>query len=133
MELIAPVYAVFDRSAKVDFTRFVNMLTNDTTFLLDESLDSLKTIRELQDLMNNPTEWGKLSRETQQVTMFALPNPFVKSRLSALCLHIVRVCWQGENLMMTISMNTGHIFITSDVWHSKLGCCLVLVWYLYTY
>ncbi|KAF6038955.1 hypothetical protein EB796_002739 [Bugula neritina] len=53
-------------AAKSDFTRFVNMLTNDTTFLLDESMDSLKTINELQTLMNNPTEWDKLSRETQQ-------------------------------------------------------------------
>lgn len=57
----------YSSAAKSDFTRFVNMLTNDTTFLLDESMDSLKTINELQTLMNNPTEWDKLSRETQQV------------------------------------------------------------------
>ena len=43
------------------------MLTNDTTFLLDESMDSLKTIHEIQELLNNPAEWGKLSRENQQV------------------------------------------------------------------
>ena len=40
---------------------FTNMLINDTTFLLDESLDTLKSIRELQDLMENKTEWNKLS------------------------------------------------------------------------
>ena len=38
------------------------MLMNDTTFLLDESLDTLKSIRELQDLMENKTEWDKLGR-----------------------------------------------------------------------
>ncbi|XP_067945570.1 ubiquitin conjugation factor E4 B-like [Watersipora subatra] len=61
--------AQFIRTAsteKDDFTRFVNMLTNDTTFLLDESLDSLKAIHELQDLMNSPTKWNQLNRETQQ-------------------------------------------------------------------
>ncbi|XP_076451864.1 LOW QUALITY PROTEIN: ubiquitin conjugation factor E4 B-like [Babylonia areolata] len=48
------------------FTRFVNMLINDMTFLLDESLDSLKRIHEVQDLMDNQAEWGALSREQQQ-------------------------------------------------------------------
>ena len=44
-----------------DFVMFTNMLINDTTFLLDESLDTLKSIRELQDLMENKTEWNELS------------------------------------------------------------------------
>ena len=44
-----------------DFVLFTNMLINDTTFLLDESLDTLKSIRELQDLIENKTEWFKLS------------------------------------------------------------------------
>ncbi|XP_013412896.1 ubiquitin conjugation factor E4 B [Lingula anatina] len=48
------------------FVRFVNMLMNDTTFLLDESLDTLKSIHEAQELMENKAEWGKLSREQQQ-------------------------------------------------------------------
>ncbi|KAL8587345.1 hypothetical protein ACOMHN_045592 [Nucella lapillus] len=48
------------------FTRFVNMLINDITFLLDESLDSLKRIHEVQDLMDSPTEWNTLSNEQQQ-------------------------------------------------------------------
>ena len=43
------------------FVKFVNMLMNDTTFLLDESMDTLKSIRELQELMENTTEWNKLN------------------------------------------------------------------------
>lgn len=39
------------------FVRFVNMLINDTTFLLDESLDSLKSINETQQMMANVGEW----------------------------------------------------------------------------
>lgn len=34
---------------------------NDTTYLLDESMQTLMSIRELQDLMDNQTEWDKLS------------------------------------------------------------------------
>jgi len=40
----------------------VNMLINDTTFLLDESLDSLKSINETQQLMANIAEWESLPR-----------------------------------------------------------------------
>ncbi len=38
------------------------MLMNDTTFLLDESMDTLKSIRELQDLMDRKDEWNELTR-----------------------------------------------------------------------
>ena len=36
------------------------MLINDTTFLLDESLESLKRIHDVQNLMQNKPEWDKL-------------------------------------------------------------------------
>nr|XP_032817895.1 ubiquitin conjugation factor E4 B isoform X2 [Petromyzon marinus] len=48
------------------FVRFINMLINDTTFLLDESLDSLKRIHELQEEMRNKEAWDRLSQEQQQ-------------------------------------------------------------------
>jgi len=50
-----------------EFKRFVSMLINDTTYLLDESLVALKKIHDMQELMNNASEWGKLSTESQQV------------------------------------------------------------------
>ncbi|XP_074654460.1 ubiquitin conjugation factor E4 B-like [Tubulanus polymorphus] len=53
-------------SSNKDFVKFVNMLMNDTTFLLDESLDCLKRIHEIQDTLENTEEWEKLSREQQQ-------------------------------------------------------------------
>ncbi|XP_075218617.1 ubiquitination factor E4B [Lycorma delicatula] len=49
------------------FVKFINMLMNDTTFLLDESLESLKRIHEVQELMSDTTAWGALSTEQQQV------------------------------------------------------------------
>jgi len=48
------------------WVKFINMLMNDTTFLLDESMDTLKSIKEIQELVENKTEWNKQSREQQQ-------------------------------------------------------------------
>ncbi|XP_066297718.1 ubiquitin conjugation factor E4 B-like [Branchiostoma lanceolatum] len=49
-----------------DFVRFVNMLMNDTTFLLDESLDSLKRIHETQEAMKDVATWESQPREMQE-------------------------------------------------------------------
>lgn len=49
-----------------EFVKFVNMLMNDTTFLLDESLDCLKRIHEVQEEMDNDEEWNKQSQEHKQ-------------------------------------------------------------------
>ncbi|OQR76404.1 ubiquitin conjugation factor E4 B-like [Tropilaelaps mercedesae] len=48
------------------FVRFINMLMNDTTFLLDESLQSLKRIHELQEAMKDQEAWNAQPREAQQ-------------------------------------------------------------------
>lgn len=53
-------------SSGQNFVKFVNMLMNDTTYLLDESMVTLKSIRELQDLMDNKTEWSRLTPDVQQ-------------------------------------------------------------------
>lgn len=47
------------------FVKFINMLMNDTTFLLDESLENLKKIHEVQTLMMNESEWKKLDPDDQ--------------------------------------------------------------------
>lgn len=48
------------------FVRYINMLINDTTFLLDESLESLKRIHEVQEEMKHKEQWDQLPREQQQ-------------------------------------------------------------------
>ncbi|XP_042239775.1 ubiquitin conjugation factor E4 B-like isoform X2 [Homarus americanus] len=48
-----------------EFVKFVNLLMNDTTFLLDESLDALKRIHEVQEEMERGT-WATQTREQQQ-------------------------------------------------------------------
>ena len=42
------------------------MVINDTTFLLDESLDKLKRINEIETLMSSESEWNKLSEEEKK-------------------------------------------------------------------
>lgn len=49
------------------FVKFINMLMNDTTFLLDESLESLKRIHEVQELMSDTAAWNAMPTEQQQV------------------------------------------------------------------
>uniref|UniRef100_A0A1A9UJ04 Ubiquitin conjugation factor E4 B n=1 Tax=Glossina austeni TaxID=7395 RepID=A0A1A9UJ04_GLOAU len=48
------------------FVKFVNMLMNDTTFLLDECLENLKRIHQTQVLMMNEQTWSNLGSEQQQ-------------------------------------------------------------------
>lgn len=44
------------------FVKFINMLMNDTTFLLDEAMDTLKSIHEIQEEMADRERWR---RQTQ--------------------------------------------------------------------
>jgi ubiquitin conjugation factor E4 B len=50
----------------LQFVKFINMLINDTTFLLDECLENLKKIHDVQTLMMNEKEWEKLESDDQQ-------------------------------------------------------------------
>lgn len=52
----------FTSSSGKQFVRYINMLINDTTFLLDESLESLKRIHEVQEEMKNKEHWDLLPR-----------------------------------------------------------------------
>lgn len=48
-----------------EFIRFVNMLINDTTFLLDEAVASLKRIHEIQEMKKREAEWNAKSQESR--------------------------------------------------------------------
>ena len=73
---VHPVHqaAIVSESRKGDqFVRFVNMLMNDTTFLLDESMESLKRIHEVQEAMDRE-EANSLTSEQQQTRQRQLAN-----------------------------------------------------------
>ncbi|KAI6649295.1 Ubiquitin conjugation factor E4 B-like [Oopsacas minuta] len=55
-----------DKRPMSDFIRFVNLLLNDTTFLLDESLDLLKSIHETQQAIEDKVNWEKQPPELQR-------------------------------------------------------------------
>ena len=46
-----------------EFIRFVNMLMNDTTFLLDEAISSLKRIHEIQEMKKSEEIWNQKTQE----------------------------------------------------------------------
>lgn len=48
------------------FIKFINMLMNDTTFLLDECLEYLKRIHETQILILDEEAWAEIGAEAQQ-------------------------------------------------------------------
>mmetsp|Transcript_20293 Transcript_20293/g.35016 ORF Transcript_20293/g.35016 Transcript_20293/m.35016 type:complete len:588 (-) Transcript_20293:27-1790(-) len=48
------------------FMKFLNMLLNDATYLLDESLSSLTEVRNLQILMEDSSAWNNLSDNERQ-------------------------------------------------------------------
>lgn len=56
------------------FVRFINMLMNDTTFLLDESLETLKRIHELQTAMDNKETWASQTQEQQTTRLRQLQS-----------------------------------------------------------
>ncbi len=63
-------------SSGKQFVRYINMLINDTTFLLDESLESLKRIHEIQEEMKNKEQWDQLPRVSTYFTNNPVTYPF---------------------------------------------------------
>ena len=55
-----------------NFIRFINVLINDTTYLLDESLDGLKSIHETQEAMENLEQWNSQPMEMRQSRLHQL-------------------------------------------------------------
>jgi ubiquitin conjugation factor E4 B len=55
-----------------DFVKFINMLINDTTFLLDEALDSLKSIHDTQEAMADSDQWNQQSQEMRESRLHQL-------------------------------------------------------------
>lgn len=74
-------------SSGKQFVRYINMLINDTTFLLDESLESLKRIHEVQEEMRNKEQWDQLPRVS--LSMGKTRNVVIV--LAAECCHLTYI------------------------------------------
>jgi ubiquitin conjugation factor E4 B len=55
-----------------DFVRFINMVINDTIFLLDEALDTLKAIHDTQSAMADSDQWSRQPQELQESRLHQL-------------------------------------------------------------
>lgn len=63
---------ISESNSGIQFVKFINMLMNDTTFLLDECLEYLKRIHQTQVLMLNEEAWAELGSEGQQTRLSQL-------------------------------------------------------------
>ena len=64
-----------DRQDNAPFVRFINMLINDTTFLLDESLDALKAIHETQEAQKDKEIWDSQPSVSLRMYQFGHRSP----------------------------------------------------------
>lgn len=99
-------------SSGKQFVRYINMLINDTTFLLDESLESLKRIHEVQEEMKNKEQWDQLPRvRTQCQCRDRLAGKLPSAPRRAL----LRGCIRGPCLRSADGLVT---LVTSRLWAS---------------
>ncbi|RIA98699.1 ubiquitin elongating factor core-domain-containing protein [Glomus cerebriforme] len=64
-----PIYRdkLKEESRKTDsFVKFANLLMNDATYLLDESLTKLTELRNIQNEMDNTDEWNRKTQQQRQ-------------------------------------------------------------------
>ena len=72
---------ITNKTDDTSFMKFFNLLLNDAIYLLDESLKDLQKIKEIQTLMDSPTEWNALTQQekTDKTNALAQYERFVKS------------------------------------------------------
>ncbi|ORY44773.1 hypothetical protein BCR33DRAFT_659465, partial [Rhizoclosmatium globosum] len=58
--------ALIEASQKEDFIKFANLLMNDTSYLLDESLSKLSEIHKLQVEMDDASTWNSLAQTVRE-------------------------------------------------------------------
>ncbi|KAJ3082921.1 hypothetical protein HDU99_001175 [Rhizoclosmatium hyalinum] len=58
--------ALIEASQKEDFIKFANLLMNDTSYLLDESLSKLSEIHKLQIEMDDASTWNSLAQTVRE-------------------------------------------------------------------
>lgn len=71
------------------------MLINDTTFLLDESLESLKRIHEVQEEMKNKEQWEQLPRVCSPTSLNVF-SVFFKALVYILSATATQTCYDCD-------------------------------------
>ena len=81
-------FAVINESKSgKQFIQFINMLMNDTTFLLDESMDTLKKIHEVQEEMADKQRWSQQTQVSQLVATTFLAKCLTQIEVKVMATH----------------------------------------------
>ena len=66
----------------MQFVKFINMLMNDTTFMLDESMDALKRIHEIQEEMTDTAKWNSQTQVSNDESLLMITRAIKSSTFS---------------------------------------------------
>lgn len=86
------------------------MLINDTTFLLDESLESLKRIHEVQEEMKNKEQWDLLPRVNRAVFQSALYLFLILQ-----CKTIKKLFYKGQHQRAAYEKQFSMLFLAASM------------------
>jgi ubiquitin conjugation factor E4 B len=92
-----------------EFIRFISTLINDTTFLLDESLEFLQKIRAIQLLQSNETRWNEESNERQTELLKEL-DQFEKA-----CTSYLQLANETLDMLIYLSENVKEPFLRGEI------------------
>ncbi|CAI4224160.1 unnamed protein product [Auanema sp. JU1783] len=92
------------RASAPEYIRFINMIINDTTYLMDESLAALKKIHDIEGCMENADEWNKLSSEekSQKESMLDSAKHDARTWLS--------YCWETLEFLQCLTKDSPESF-----------------------
>lgn len=102
--------ALHKEAARVDrFVRFVNLLINDTTYLLDESLSTLAKINNLTKLKENPQAWAALDEEEKKDKVSQLRQAERMAKMD------IGLCNETVRLLKIITAETQAPFVRPEI------------------
>ncbi|CAI2324119.1 unnamed protein product [Caenorhabditis sp. 36 PRJEB53466] len=95
------------RECGPEFIRFVNMVINDATWCIDESLSGLKSIHDVEKKMANTLEWAKMNHELKNQQLGVLEE--AKRKVTGW----MQTATSNLKLMVQITDNSPEPFRTS--------------------
>ncbi|CAI5442383.1 unnamed protein product [Caenorhabditis angaria] len=95
------------RECGTEFIRFVNMIINDATWCIDESLAGLKQIHDVEKIMDRTDEWSATSQEErdQQLGVYEEAKRKVSGWLN--------YAFETLRLLVALTTDSPHPFMTS--------------------
>lgn len=96
-------------SAKESFTRFANLLMNDVTYLLDDSLTQLQSVRKVEQLKANPDVWNSMTDEERKTEEDRLASNEYH------CPYQLQLANENVNMLKVFTEETPNAFLKSEI------------------